>query len=98
MHGQDEHGNDVYSESQIDVGPCSVQPSSSRETLAFTDQLSSRFIVFVPYGTDVQYIDAIIIDGVKYEVTGQPDIWVSPFTGLQAPIRIEATMIEGAAQ
>jgi hypothetical protein len=53
--------------------------------------------VFVPYGTDVSFIDAVIVAGVQYEVNGQPDIWKSPFSGNTSPIRIDATEVEGAA-
>jgi hypothetical protein len=95
--GTDDFNNDVYGESTQDVSNCSVQPSSSRENLNLSDQLSSRITVFVPYGTDVSYIDAIIVGDNKYEVTGSPDVWVSPFSGRTSPIRIEGSLIEGAA-
>jgi len=48
---RDEWNNDVYTSVSEDVGPCSVQPASSREDLNFADQLTSGIIVFVPYGT-----------------------------------------------
>jgi hypothetical protein len=95
--GTDDFGNDVYGTTKEDVGQCSVYPVTSRENLNFADQLSSGIVVFVPYGTDVSYIDAIIVNGVQYEVTGQPDVWVSPFSGHTAPVRIDATVVKGAA-
>jgi hypothetical protein len=95
--GVDDFGNDVYGSTSTVVGPCSVQPASSRESLSFADQLTSGIVVFAPYGTDVGYIDAVIVDGVQYEVTGQPDVWSSPFTGGTAPVRIDATLVKGAS-
>jgi hypothetical protein len=95
--GTDDWGNDVYGTVNADVGPCSVQPASSREDLNFADQITKSIVVFVPYGTDVSFIDAVIVAGVQYEVNGQPDIWKSPFSGNTSPIRIDATEVEGAA-
>jgi hypothetical protein len=92
----DDYGNDVYNEVSTDVSDCSVQPASSRENLAFEDQLTSGIVVFLPFGTDVSYIDAIIWNGDKYEVTGAPNMWTSPFSGHTAPIRVDATLIKGA--
>ena len=94
---RDEWNNDVYTSVSEDVGPCSVQPVSSREDLNFADQLTSGIIVFVPYGTVVDYVDAVIVAGVRYEVRGRPDVWVSPFSGNTSPIRIDATLVKGAA-
>ena len=94
--GQDDFGNDVYGSTTEDVFG-SVQPATSRENLNFADQLTSRVVVFVPHGTDITYVDGIIVDGVQYEVTGHPDNWVSPFSGHTAPVRIEGTLVEGAA-
>jgi hypothetical protein len=92
----DEFGNDVYTEVSNDISGCSVQPASSRENLNFGDQLTSGIVVFLPFGTDVNYIDAIIWNGDKYEVTGVPDTWTSPFTGHTAPVRVDGMLIKGA--
>jgi hypothetical protein len=97
LNGIDEFDNDVYTTVNKDVSGCSIQPASSRESLSFADQLTSNVVIFVPFGTDVTYIDAVICNGVQYEVTGVPDTWTSPFSGNTAPIRIDGNMIEGAA-
>jgi hypothetical protein len=97
VSGQDEFGNDVYTETTEDVQPCSIQQGSSRENLSFTDQVITGVIVFIPYGTDLTYLDAIIYNGVKFEVAGDPDVWVSPWSGNTAPIRVYANVVKGAA-
>lgn len=96
VSGQDEFNNDVYEETTFDVVG-SIQPSTSRENLNFADQSTSGVVAFVPYGTDVQYIDAFIVGGVRYEVNGQPDIWTSPFSGTSAPVRMDGTLVVGAS-
>jgi hypothetical protein len=97
VSGQDEFGNDVYSETTEDVGSCSIQQGSSRETLSFTDQVVTGVILFIPYGTDLTYLDAFIYNGVKFEVSGDPDVWQSPWSGNTAPIRVYGTKVKGAA-
>lgn len=96
--GQDQMGNDQYSSTQVVIGPCSVQPGSSRENAGnFTDQVTAVLVVFVPYGTDLSYLDALMWNGDKYELTAKPESWRSPWSGNTAPIRIFATLVKGAS-
>jgi ketosteroid isomerase-like protein len=96
--GQDEYGNDTLSFTEVQVGPCSVQQTTSREAINFTDQVATSVLVFMPYGTDVGFLDAMIINDVEYEVTGDPTDWVSPFSGHTAPIRVTGQLVKGASQ
>lgn len=97
LSGTDEFGNDVYTSTPEQVGPCAVQQGSSRENIAFNDQVITNLIAFLPYGTTVGYLDAIVVDGVQYEIDGDPDVWVSPFSGHTAPVRVEARIVKGAS-
>lgn len=40
--------------------------------------------LFAPYGTDLVHTDQIEVDGVLYEVDGDPGQWHNPFTGTDA--------------
>ncbi len=95
--GQDEYNNDTYSFIEVQVGPCSVQQASSQEEVSFADQVTKSVLVYMPYGTNVSYLDAMIINGVEYEIIGQPDSWVSPFSGRTAPVRVSGQIVEGAS-
>lgn len=95
--GKDEYGNDVYGYTEEQVGPCSIQQSASREAINFTDQVTTGILVFLPWGTQIGYLDAMIVDGTKYEVSGDPDLWISPFSGHTAPVRVTGTLVKGAA-
>jgi hypothetical protein len=95
--GQDEYNNDTYAFTEVQVGPCSVQPTSSQEATSFTDQTSTGVLVFMPRGTNVSYLDAMIIDGVEYEVTGDPENWASPFSGHTSPVRVSGQLVKGAS-
>jgi|SRR5580765_4588690 len=95
--GQDEYNNDTYAFTEVQVGPCSVQQTSSREAIDFTEQVTKSVLVFMPYGTNVSFLDAMIIDDVEYEIIGQPDSWVSPFSGHTAPVRVSGQIVKGAS-
>lgn len=95
--GQDEYGNDVYENTTYDVPSCSVQPGGTNETTQFTEQLSSEIVVYLPYGTDVEFLDALIVDGITYEVQGKPNVWASPFSGNTAPVEVRATKVSGVS-
>ena len=97
VNGEDNFGNDMYGFTAQEVGPCSVQQGTTRETIYATDQVATGMVVFMPYGTDVSFQDAVIIDGVEYEVSGDPESWVSPFSGHTAPVRVQCTLVKGAS-
>lgn len=46
---------------------------------------------FAPVGTPLRHTDHVVIDGVPYEVEGEPGTWISPFSGtgfgVQAALR-----------
>jgi hypothetical protein len=98
VSGHDEYNNDTYTVTDVQVGPCSVQQGHSGEQIAFTDRVTTDVTVYVPYGTDVDYLDAVIVDGVEYEIVGDPAQWLSPFSGHTAPIRVEGQLVKGASQ
>jgi len=97
VSGTDEFGNDVYSFTTSQVGPCSIQQTSSREAIDFNEQVVTGITVYVPYGTDIGYLDAMIVNGVEYEVNADPANWVSPFSGHTAPIRVTGTLGKGSS-
>ena len=92
-----EYNNDTLAYTEVQVGPCSVQQGVSGEETAYTDRVTTDITVYVPYGTDVSYLDAIIVDDIEYEVTGDPAHWVSPVSGRTAPIRVEGQIVKGAS-
>jgi len=95
--GQDEYGNDIMSNTYIDVYNCAIEPAASSENLVFTDQVSMMNTIFMPAGTPVEPVDAIIYAGETFEVFGTRNDWTSPFSGRQSPIRVTVNKIEGVA-
>lgn len=97
VSGRDEYGNDTYSNVDESVAQCVVQPSGSGEELSFADRLTTDITVFFPYGTDINYVDAIVVDGTEYEVRGTPQEWRSPFSGSTSPIQVSAVKVSGVS-
>ena len=97
VSGQDDFGNDEYAETLVDAYPCVVQPAGSNETIQFTDQVSTDLTIFLPYGTDIEAVDAVEVDGVRYEVMGDESVWVSPFSGRTSPIQIRVSRVTGVS-
>jgi len=93
----DEYGNDIYIDKNVSVSNCVFQPGGSSESLAFADQVDTTDTIFMPYGTDVAPLDAIVYDGETFEVTGIPSEWVSPFSGRVSPIRINVRKVSGVS-
>jgi hypothetical protein len=54
-------------------------------------------MVYLPTGTVVTDLDAVLINGVKYEVQGNPFNFTSPFSGHQSPVQIRVTSVIGAS-
>lgn len=97
VSGQDDYGNDTYSYTTAEVGPCSIQQASSREDVSFNDQVITGITVYMPPGTDIEYIDAMIIDGIEYEINGEPETFKSPFSGNVGPITVRGSLVKGAS-
>ena len=94
---KDERGNDTYTDNPMQVPGCVVQPAGSSENVQFTDQVSTDVTVFIPYGTNVGPLDALVINGTKYEIQGIPQQWRSPFSGHTSPLQIRASVVTGAS-
>jgi hypothetical protein len=98
LSGQDEFGNNTYSDQPVSVGPCVVAPQGSSEDVQFTDQVTDNIVVYIPYGTPVGPLDAIGWQGKTYEIQGTPQNWTpSPFSGNTAPIEVRARLVTGAS-
>lgn len=95
--GKDSFGNDAYTDVPVQISNCVVQPAGSNETIDFNDVVSTDITVFVPYDADVSPLDALIINGTKYEVQGVPQQWRSPFSGRTSPTQVRATEVTGAS-
>lgn len=104
-NGFDGDGNDRFTTESIDVSGVVYWPLSSAETLGAQDLSDSTMAALLPptivvdgepQDLDVNLIDAIVINGVSYEIDGDPnDYSVSPLTGNGAGIQVHLRRLDG---
>lgn len=90
----DSFGNDTWTEARADVRGV-FNPGGSTETVQGQDMLVVQPTVVLPAGTDVAAIDAVEIDGDRYEVDGNPSAPVSPFTNWAPGIVVKLKRVTG---
>lgn len=89
-------GNEKITFTPQQVGPCAFVPQSQNEATAGTEQVTSLAELYLPGGTSVGLLDRFQIPGgLLYEVTGEPSVWKSPFSGISSPIRVHLTAVIG---
>lgn len=79
--GTDQYGNDVYGSTSTDVPGCAIAPGSSNESFQGTLLITADVVVYAPAATmvDLPY-DQFIYNDETYNVIGNPNNWVSPWT------------------
>jgi hypothetical protein len=92
--GLDADGNDVFADAQRTVDGCVIWPRSSTETLNAQDTVIVGLSLWLPAGTAISATDRVTIDGLTYEVEGEPGTFgPSPFTGTTAGILVALTRV-----
>lgn len=86
--GEDALGNDVFSTSSTDVLGA-FTPGGSSEQVQGQDTVITQPTVYLPAGTDVSAVDAIDVEGDRYEVDGSPNDWQNPFTGWRPGVEVK---------
>lgn len=79
---RDDRGNAVYVDERVEVPGCSVQPSTSSEQDSEERvQLATSITIYAPLSWPAGPIDAVEIDGIRWEVQGRPQRWDHPRLG-----------------
>lgn len=84
--GRDEYGDPVAgTEDRTTLTGAFVSPRESNEIV---NRGRAGVIVgltlFAPYDTDLRYDDRVEVDGVLYDIEGEPGKWRNPFTDWEA--------------
>jgi hypothetical protein len=85
--GQDVSGNDtqtwavkaVYDD--VPVAPSDANGTGGNEFTDGRDTVIAGLTIYLPDGADVAAVDRVIARGETWDVVGQPQDWLSPFTG-----------------
>lgn len=70
--GEDRYGVPEYGPPTDTVSDAWWEPRTSSEDTAAREQYTWGYWVYLPEGTDLDGADLVVIDGVEYEVVGQP--------------------------
>ena len=97
LDGLDEYQNDTYRDEPETVAGVVFAPGGSSEDVQFTDTVSTSATFYLPYGTAVGPYDAILYNGQKYEIRGEPQAYRSPFSNNTAPIEVRTAVVSGAS-
>lgn len=92
--GTDSLGNDTWTEVRTDVRGV-FNPGGSSESVQGQDILVVQPTVAFPPGTDVDAIDAVEINGDRFEVDGSPNNMVNVFTGWNPGIIVKLKRVAG---
>jgi hypothetical protein len=93
--GEDEYGNPTYDELDpvvLDGAFVAPRKSEGLDRDGRTGVIVG-LTLYAPYGTDLVYTDRVEVDGVVYEIDGEPGRWLHPHTGWQAGV--EAALVRG---
>lgn len=94
--GVDQYGNDVRGPVATVVPGAVTWPRTSAEETDARNTVIVGMTVLLPPGVDVKPTDTFLIDGVAYEVTGQPFDWShNPWTQSRAGVQVELERVSG---
>lgn len=97
-------GNDYYTDTSFTVTNVVTWPSTSslvgqglRIEMRTGDQSTAvaSLQALLPPGTPITALDAMRIDGVLWEVEGDPSIYRSPFTGTDPGVLVRLVRVTG---
>lgn len=86
---------------RLDIPGCAVAPlGSDRRTAEETSErgrhgTTTGLSLFDPSGTDLTRDDQIEIDGVLYDIDGDPSVWERPHSGRPARTEVALRRAEG---
>lgn len=87
-------GNDTWTEVGTVVKGV-FAPGTSVEQIQGQDALVIQPTVYLSAGTDVSYLDAVIVAGERYDVDGSPNAYVHPLTGWTPGIEVRLRRATG---
>ena len=93
--GRDSLGNDVYTDTSTNVAGCIVYPRGSQELVQGQDLVTDGLTVLFPPGTAVKATDRAVVDGVTYEVDGEPSVWSNPFVSIADCVQANLKVVTG---
>lgn len=92
----DAYGDPVGDPDEDELDGCSVAPRTSTDIADRGRQgVVIGLTLLAPFGTDIIHTDQLKVDGVLYDIDGDPGSWKNPFTGWEAGIEVALTRATG---
>lgn len=91
--GQDGYGKDIYASTEVTVDGCAFAPAGSLERVQGQNLLTTSPTIYLPTGAAVPAAtDRARVRGRLYDIDGEPQVFVNPYTGNQpgAVLRLKA--------
>jgi hypothetical protein len=90
--GRDQYGDPTGTPAETPVSGCVVWPEASSEQTFQQDIVALGYQVLMPAGTDVLATDQVRLpdDDLMYEVVGEPQRFLNPFTGTDPGVLVTA--------
>lgn len=85
----DKYGDRTGTITRTYLAGCAVAPRSS-EALDSEGRHGALIglTLYGPYGTDLKHTDRVEVDGVVYEIDGEPGQWKSPLSAWEAGFEV----------
>jgi hypothetical protein len=93
----DELGDEVEGETRVE-SVCEVQQRQREEPAALGEISDTRWVAFLPAGTEIDTGDAIDLDGDLYELVGDPWRARNPRTGAESHVEATVRRVAGAGE
>lgn len=88
-------GNDTYIDSASAPVNAVWAPGGSTEQIQGRDTLTITGTLYVAAGTNLSHLDAVLVNGQRFEVDGDPIDWRSPLTGWAPGIEVRVRRAAG---
>jgi hypothetical protein len=96
VSGKDALGNDVFTPVQTSILRCGFDPGHSVEDVQGRDMVTVQPRLLLPPDAALPAaIDAVIVNGVTYEVDGSPNSMTNPLTGWHAGTVVNLKEVTG---
>lgn len=93
--GQDSDGNDVWGQTTVAVTG-SFAPAGSSELVQGQDTVLTNPTFYLSPGSPVpSATDRLMVRGATYEVDGEPEVYINPFTGDQPGAVVRLSKVTG---
>lgn len=79
----------------VEVDGCVVYQTPGVETVGGQDTVVYDVTILAPPGTSISSTDVVCIDGAQYEISSQPIVWQSPFTGTEPGVQFTVRRVVG---